>query len=209
MEKKTVFSKMSAIKAELSKCKIPKSGKNTHSNFTYHELTDFMPFINELNEKHGVATFPKFLRKEGICVLSVVNVEDSSDKYDVVIPFVEAQMLAKGGAPSNVDAIQRMGSTITYNRRYLYMSAYDIVESDSVDALPIEKKTTDVKQPAPQAKPSNPTKETFTRDFFEKAFKANASLDKIKKHYIVSREIEKEWLEYVLSQSESVTIKNQ
>jgi hypothetical protein len=168
MEKKTVFAKMSAIKSELSKCKIPKSGKNTHSNFTYHELTDFMPFINDLNDKHGVATFPKFLRKEGICVLSVVNVEDSSDKYDVVIPFVEAQMLAKGGAPSNVDAIQRMGSTITYNRRYLYMSAYDIVESDSVDALPISTKAPEVNTTTPQAK----AKPAITADRFAKALEA-------------------------------------
>jgi len=44
-------------------------------------------------------------------------------------------MLSKGGGASTVDAIQRLGSTITYNRRYLYMAAYDITESDSVDGL--------------------------------------------------------------------------
>jgi len=130
---KTVHARMAHIKAELFECKIPKSGKNKFSGFVYHELTDFMPFINKLNAKHGINTFPKFLQKQGICVLTVVNVENEEDKYEIIIPFVEAQMLAKDQKPSVVDAIQRMGSTLTYNRRYLYMSAYDIVESDGVD----------------------------------------------------------------------------
>ena len=144
---KSVHEKMSVIKKELSKSKIPKSGNNKFAGFRYHELQDFMPFINDLNEKHGVNCVPRFLKKEGICTLKIVNTEDEQNYYEVVIPFVEAQMLAKGGSPSNVDAIQRMGSTLTYNRRYLYMSAYDIIESDGVDSLP------------PQEKPKTPPKE--------------------------------------------------
>lgn len=129
----SVHARMALIKSELSKCKIPKSGHNKFAGFKYHELQDFMPFINELNAKHGINTVPKFLEKQGICVLKVINSENADDNYEIIIPFVHAEMLGKGGAKSNVDAIQRMGSTITYNRRYLYMSAYDIVENDSVD----------------------------------------------------------------------------
>jgi hypothetical protein len=44
-------------------------------------------------------------------------------------------MLASGGQPSKVDDIQRLGSTITYMRRYLYMTAYNIQENDVVDSL--------------------------------------------------------------------------
>jgi hypothetical protein len=140
MEKKEkaigLHSRMSLIKMELSKCKIPKSGHNKFSGFHYHELTDFMPFINDLNVKHGVNAYPKFLKHEGICVLTLINSDDKEDFYDVIIPYVDAEMLSKGGGTSVVDAIQRLGSTITYNRRYLYQSAYDIVESDGVDSLP-------------------------------------------------------------------------
>jgi hypothetical protein len=142
--------RMSQIKMELSKCKIPKSGHNKFSNFYYHELTDFMPFINELNVKHGVNAYPKFLKQEGICVLTLVNSDDKEDFYDVVIPYIDAEMLSKGGGPSAVDAIQRLGSTITYNRRYLYQSAYDIVESDGVDSLPPN--DSEKEKPTPQPK---------------------------------------------------------
>jgi len=143
--------RMSQIKMELSKCKIPKSGHNKFSNFYYHELTDFMPFINELNVKHGVNAYPKFLKQEGICVLTLVNSDDKEDFYDVVIPYIDAEMLSKGGGASVVDAIQRLGSTITYNRRYLYQSAYDIVESDGVDSLPPNDSEKE-KIPTPQPK---------------------------------------------------------
>jgi hypothetical protein len=185
MENKTVHARMSAIKAELSECKIPKSGKNTFSGFVYHELTDFMPFINKLNAKHGVNTFPKFLQKQGICVLTVINADNERDRYQIVIPFIEAQMLAKGGQPSVVDAIQRMGSTLTYNRRYLYMSAYDIVESDGIDSLP--------QQPAEPAKTTAAKTETETKkkveteDQFTKVVEwvqsGKGTLDKAKSMY--------------------------
>lgn len=155
----SVHARMALIKSELSKCKIPKSGENKFAGFKYHELQDFMPFINELNAKHGINTVPKFLEKQGICVLKVINSENPDDNYEIIIPFVHAEMLGKGGAKSNVDAIQRMGSTITYNRRYLYMSAYDIVESDSVDI-------------AEPTKPQAPAQKTLPKVDFVKAVEA-------------------------------------
>jgi hypothetical protein len=180
---KTVHARMTAIKAELSKCKIPKSGKNKYSGFSYHELPDFMPFVNELNAKHGVNSTPKFLKKQGICILTIVNVDDKTDKYEIIIPYVEAQMLAKGGEPSVVDAIQRIGSTLTYNRRYLYMAAYDIVENDGVDSLP--------QQAAPKAK------QPFTAANFEAAHAKGSTIEQIKQAATVTPEVEQAYNEFI------------
>lgn len=48
-------------------------------------------------------------------------------------------------------------------------------------------------------KPTQPklTKQDFTEDMFERAKKANADIEKIKKTYNVSAEIEKKYLDYV------------
>jgi hypothetical protein len=134
MGEKTVHARMSAIKAELAKIEIKKSGRNTYAGFKYHELQDFMVHINQLNQKHGVNDLVEIDEDKKECRITLINVDDKDDFYVVSVPYREAQMLGKGGTPSNVDMIQRMGSTITYNRRYLYMTAYNIVESDSVDS---------------------------------------------------------------------------
>ena len=173
----TLHLRMAAIKMEISKRKIPKSGLNKFSGFRFHELTDFMPVINELNDKYGVNAYPKFLKNEGICVLTVVNSDDKTDFYEVIIPYVEAEMLAKGGDKSVVDAIQRLGSTITYNRRYLYQTGYDITENDGVDSLaPIEIKE----------KPS------LTDDRFKEALKSIESgkytVEKLKSDFLLTKQ---------------------
>jgi hypothetical protein len=125
----TLHLRMAAIKLEISKRKIPKSGLNKFSGFRYHELTDFMPIVNELNAKYGVNAYPKFLKNEGICVLTLVNSDDKTDFYEV----------------------------ITYNRRYLYQSAYDITENDGVESL----------EPVTVAE-----KPTLTDDRFKEALKS-------------------------------------
>ena len=144
---------MATIKGELSQHKIPKSGKNKFSGFTYHELGDFMPFINELNARHGVNAMVNIKRVQNLCYILLVNTEDTNDRYCVEIPLDEAEMLSNGGGASKVDKIQRLGSTVTYLRRYLFMTAYDIVESDGVDASS--------GKPAP--------KEKLSKDRFDKA----------------------------------------
>ncbi len=134
MGEKTVHARMSAIKAELAKIEIKKSGHNKFAGFKYHELQDFMVHINQLNQKHGINDLVEIDEDKKECRITLINVDAKDDFYIVSVPYREAQMLGKGGTPSNVDMIQRMGSTITYNRRYLYMTAYNIVESDSVDS---------------------------------------------------------------------------
>lgn len=133
-EKKTIHGRMAKIKKELAAREIKKSGHNKFAGFKYHELSDFIAHINELNLKHGVNDLVEIKERMGYCKITLVNVDDSDDKYSIVTPYREAEMLAKGGKPSTTDAIQRMGSTITYNRRYLYMTAYNIQENDGVDA---------------------------------------------------------------------------
>jgi hypothetical protein len=147
MGEKTVHARMSAIKAELAKIEIKKSGHNKFAGFKYHELQDFMVHINQLNQKHGVNDLVEIDEDKKECRITLINVDVKDDFYIVSVPYREAQMLGKGGTPSNVDMIQRMGSTITYNRRYLYMTAYNIVESDSVDSQE-PAKTPPVKLPA-------------------------------------------------------------
>jgi len=167
-EKKTIHARMAEVKKELSEREIRKSGHNEFADFKYHELNDCISHINELNLKHGVNDIVEINESEGLCKITLINVDDSEDKYSIVTPYREAEMLSKGGKPSTTDAIQRMGSTITYNRRYLYMTAYNIQEHDGVDSQ--EPGNGTKKKPAQPAKkkPAQPAKKKdFSKPFGE------------------------------------------
>lgn len=176
----SIHARMALIKKELSNKKIPKSGHNKFSGFKYHELNDFIQLINELNEEHGVNDVVNIDEQIGRCSITLYNSENSEDSYTIVTPFREAEMLGKGGAKSTVDAVQRMGSTITYNRRYLYMTAYNIQENDGVE----NGSNTVAKQPKKKGK--------LTEERFQKA------LDLLWKKEITVAEIE----EYDLTQEQ-------
>ena len=51
--------------------------------------------------------------------------------------------------------------------------------------------------------PKQPKKQQFTEANFEKAYKANATIDKIKQLYDLTPEVEKAWIDYVFKQSEN------
>lgn len=191
---KTVHARMAEIKKELSETKIAKSGHNKFAGFKYHELSDFIEVINKLNLKHGVNDFVEIDEENKECRITLTSIEDSEDFYTIKTPFREAQMLAKGGAPSNVDIIQRMGSTITYNRRYLYMTAYNIQESDGVDNQePVEKK--------PQEKPQpQPTQKTISNENLVKG------INQVKKGDILFLDLEEKIKPFTLTKEQEALI---
>ena len=109
---------------QLSQKSIKKSGKNSFQNYEYFELGDFLNPLNELMNTNGVMT--QFVLQDKRAVLHVIN----SDKPEEKVTFYTPTAVAEG---KGTNAIQQLGSQITYLRRYLFMIAFEIAESDSVD----------------------------------------------------------------------------
>lgn len=151
-----VFKRLSRARHAISITDIEKSGKNKYAGYSYHELKDILPPINKYNDFYGIADVVDISEERDIASIEIFNVDDRKDSTVFTIPYTEAEMLAKGGAPSTVDAIQRLGSTVTYIRRYLYLLAYNIVESDAVDS------TVDSTQPKTSGNTSS-SKKSFSK----------------------------------------------
>lgn len=164
---KTIHGRMAKIKAILSETKINKSGHNKFAGFKYHELTDFLNIINKLNLEHGVNDIINIDKTNNECKLTLVSFDNNEDSYSISIPYSDAEMLGKGGSASMVDAVQRLGSTVTYIRRYLYMTAYNIQENDGVDSVDNTQPKT-VNTPKAQPKLKTMTTDVFYGQF-EKA----------------------------------------
>lgn len=120
-----LYEKINKIKEGILKANLKKSGYNKFSNFSYYELADITPTIIQLCNEYNVMT--QFSFDKEYAKLLIVDVEKPEDNLIYLSPMEELEI--KGA-----NKIQALGGTETYQRRYLYMMAFDIIESDMFDA---------------------------------------------------------------------------
>src|SRR5574344_2516729 len=127
----SVYQKLSKARVKFLEADVKKTGKNMHLSFKYYELDDIVPTITRIFDELGLFSHVSFGKTDGYdeAVLTVINtdVSDKSDTTQFALPMVE---LTGNNA---VIAIQALGASVTYYRRYLYMMALDICENDGID----------------------------------------------------------------------------
>jgi len=123
-----VFKKLQQARVTLLDANLKKSGKNKFAGFEYFELGDFMPTINKIFLDVGLCGIVHFTND-----YAILTIYDADSEAAECIDFRSPMVFASN--PKG-QAIQDLGSTHTYLRRYLWLLAMDIVESDTVDALP-------------------------------------------------------------------------
>ena len=127
----SVYKKLMSARLELQTRKLSKSGHNKFAGYDYFELGDFLPAIQGIFAKHdlcGIVSYGKDIAK-----LTIVDTTDGQS-IEITSPMAEAQL--KGCHP-----IQNLGAVETYTRRYLWVTALEIVEHDVIDSSkPVEPK---------------------------------------------------------------------
>lgn len=121
-----LFEKIGIIKEEILKANLKKSGFNKFSNFSYYELADITPTIVMLCNKYKVMT--QFTFDKDYARLLIIDIEKPMELLSYTSPMKD--LTIKGA-----NEIQALGGTETYQRRYLYMMAFDIIENDMFDAI--------------------------------------------------------------------------
>lgn len=140
----SVHKKLMQARIALQGTKLSKSGKNKFAGYSYFELGDFLPTIQEIFNDIGLCGYVSF--GKDLATLTITDVEGGGEIV-ITSPMAEANL--KGTHP-----IQNLGAVETYNRRYLWMAAMEIVEHDVLDASkPLEEK------PAPIITPNQGAQE--------------------------------------------------
>lgn len=141
----TVFKKLQAARHQLLNSGIEKSGHNKFSNYHYFELGDFIPAAHKIFDEIGLCGVVRFAETATLTIYDTAG--EGSVEFTTPIVYAEN---AKG------QAIQSLGSTHTYLRRYLWLMALELVENDVIDSLPQEEKPKAVEKPVekPAAKPA-------------------------------------------------------
>lgn len=144
----SVHKKLMEARVKLQGIKLKKSGQNKFAGYSYFELGDFLPEIQQIFHDIGLCGVVSYdIEYARLCITDV------QDGTSIVITSPMAEANLKGTHP-----IQNLGAVETYQRRYLWMTAMEIVEHDILDASePVKEQPKPT--PAPEVKaPPKPVK---------------------------------------------------
>ena len=147
-----VYQKLLAARTKFLESNVEKSGKNMHLQFKYFELEDIVPTATRIFSEIGLIPIVTF--DSEVATMTMVNTDNPEETAVFFAPFNQLAPIVSNSGNAVTNEMQALGSSITYMRRYLYMIALDICESDSVDAgvgaKPAAPKPAEKKAPATQ-----------------------------------------------------------
>lgn len=146
-----VYQKLLAARAKFLESDVQKTGKNMHLSFKYFELDDIVPTATRIFSEVGLIPIVNFT--SDVATMTVVNTDNPEEVIPFVAPFNQIAPIVSNAGKQATNEMQALGSSITYMRRYLYMIALDICESDSFDANVGKPVTAPQSAPTPPATP--------------------------------------------------------
>jgi len=131
-----IYEKINMARIKFQSLNIKMGGNNTFAKYSYFELADILPNMNAICAEVGLCNIISFTATDAI--MTIVNVENPEENILITSPMSTADL--KG-----CHEVQNLGAVQTYLRRYLYQTAYEIIESDALNKTqnpnePIEKK---------------------------------------------------------------------
>lgn len=136
-----VYQKLIKAREQFLNADVQKTGKNMHLSFKYFELDDIVPTATRIFSEIGLVPIVNFTAD--VATMTVVNTDNPEDTVAFIAPFNQIAPIVSNTGKQATNEMQALGSSITYMRRYLYMMALEICESDSIDA--------NIGKPAPAA----------------------------------------------------------
>ena len=119
-----VHKKLMQARIILQNTPLKKSGHNKFAGYSYFELGDFIPTINQIFNEVGLCGVVSYDSE-----IASLTITDTDDGTSLVITSPMAEANLKGCHP-----IQNLGAVETYTRRYLWVTAMEIVEHDALDS---------------------------------------------------------------------------
>lgn len=137
----SVYLKLNKAREAFHQMELKKSGENKFAGYKYFELGDFLKPAMKAFADAGLCGVISF--EHTMATMTVVDVEKPENYLKITSPMGSAAL--KG-----VHEVQNIGAVETYQRRYLWMAALEIVEHDAIDS------TEPVKEAPKPAKPAKP-----------------------------------------------------
>lgn len=137
----SVHKKLMQARLKLQNTKLSKSGHNKFAGYQYFELGDFLPTVQAIFDELGLCGVVSYTAETA--KLTITDTDDGT-AIEITSPMGSAAL--KG-----CHEVQNIGAVETYQRRYLWVTAMEIVEHDALDATVGDTTPREVK---PQSTPS-------------------------------------------------------
>jgi hypothetical protein len=134
-----VHRKLSMARQQFHALELRKTGKNTFAGYSYFELGDFLIPALKVFDEIGLGAIVSF--DSDTATMTICDLDNPEDRIVITSPMGSAAL--KG-----CHEVQNIGAVETYQRRYLWVAALEIVEHDALD------KTTGNVEPEVRARPS-------------------------------------------------------
>lgn len=118
-----VYTKLMQARLKLQSTALNKSGHNKFAGYKYFELGDFLPTVQNIFSELGLCGVVSYDTE-----LAKLTITDGTDSIVITSPMGSAAL--KG-----CHEVQNIGAVETYQRRYLWVTAMEIVEHDVLDAV--------------------------------------------------------------------------
>ena len=125
MSSPNIYQKLINARLALQGAELKKSGNNKFAGYKYFELADFLPTVQQLFNAQGLLGVVSFGKEEAS--LTIINIDNPEERIVIGTPMSSAAL--KG-----CHEVQNLGAVQTYLRRYLWVTAMEIVEHDALDS---------------------------------------------------------------------------
>lgn len=121
-----VYQKLNEARAKFHSLQLKKTGHNKFAGYNYFELGDFLIPALQVFRDVGLCAIVSF--EKDYASMAVVDAEKpEADSFRITSPMGSAAL--KG-----CHEVQNIGAVETYQRRYLWVAALEIVEHDALDS---------------------------------------------------------------------------
>jgi hypothetical protein len=120
----SVYAKLNEARISLQAAELTKSGHNKFAGYRYFELGDFLPVVQDIFRNLNLCGVVSYTAE--YATLTIVDIDDKSQ---IVITSPMGSAALKG-----CHEVQNIGAVETYQRRYLWVTAMEIVEHDALDS---------------------------------------------------------------------------
>lgn len=158
----TVFEKLNEARLRFQNAGVKKSGHNKFAGYTYYELADILPFINQIANELNFCCVVNFTPE--LATLDFCDLEGDG-RIQFTSPMSNASL--KG-----CHEAQNLGAVETYIKRYLYQNCFEIVEADALDGAMDPNAESEVESLIKQVKSKMSTMTDEQLDFTNKAISA-------------------------------------